>query len=112
MSSSPRVGTAGWSYQHWNGVVYPKTYPPGFHPLEFLARRLNTIEINSSFYQPLKPEVVKLWMRKVEANPHFQFTAKLHQHFTHGRDLGRQRKSRNSRKGSGRSTAPASWARC
>ena len=87
MSTSPRIGTAGWSYQHWNGVVYPKTYPPGFHPLEFLARRLNTVEINSSFYQPLKPEVVKLWMRKVEANPHFQFTAKLHQHFTHGRVL-------------------------
>jgi uncharacterized protein YecE (DUF72 family) len=87
MSSSPRVGTAGWSYPHWNGVVYPKTHPPGFHSLEFLARRLNTVEINSSFYQPLKPEVVKLWMRKVEANPHFQFTAKLHQHFTHARVL-------------------------
>jgi len=87
MSTSPRIGTAGWSYQHWKGVVYPKTYPPGFHPLEFLARRLNTVEINSSFYQPLKPEVVKLWMRKVQANPDFQFTAKLHQCFTHGRVL-------------------------
>src|SRR5579862_999838 len=87
MSTSPRIGTAGWSYPHWNGVVYPKTYPPGFHPLEFLARRLNTVEINSSFYQPLKPEVVKLWMRKVQANSDFQFTAKLHQGFTHGRSL-------------------------
>src|SRR6202142_115296 len=87
MSTSPRIGTAGWSYQHWKGVVYPKTHPPGFHPLEFLARRLNTVEINSSFYQPLKPEVVKLWMRKVQANPDFQFTAKLHQGFTHGRAL-------------------------
>jgi len=87
MSTAPRIGTAGWSYQHWNGVVYPKTYPPGFHPLEFLARRLNAVEINSSFYQPLKPEVVKLWLRKVEANSNFQFTAKLHQQFTHGRVL-------------------------
>jgi len=58
MSTSPRIGTAGWSYQHWKGVVYPKTSPPGFHALEFLARRLNIVEINSSFYQPLKPEVV------------------------------------------------------
>jgi uncharacterized protein YecE (DUF72 family) len=87
MSTAPRIGTAGWSYQHWNGVVYPTTYPPGFHPLEFLARRLNTVEINSSFYQPLKPEVVKLWIRKVETNPDFQFTTKLHQQFTHGRVL-------------------------
>ena len=30
-----------------------------FHPLEFLARHFDVVEINSSFYQPLKPEVVK-----------------------------------------------------
>ena len=87
MSSHVHVGTAGWSYPHWNGVVYPKTYPPGFHPLEFLAERFGVVEINSSFYQPLKPEVVKLWMRKVHANPYFVFTAKLHQRFTHARML-------------------------
>jgi uncharacterized protein YecE (DUF72 family) len=87
MATSPRIGTAGWSYPHWNGVVYPKTYPPGFHPLEFLARRFRCIEINSSFYQALKPEVVKLWIRKVESNPDFRFTAKLNQRFTHARLL-------------------------
>src|SRR5262245_18030376 len=83
----PRVGTAGWSYPHWKGLVYPKTFASGFHPLEFLAERFDVIEINSSFYQPLKPEVVKLWMRKVVANPRFQFTAKLNQRFTHSRNL-------------------------
>ena len=87
MSSQTHIGTAGWSYPHWNGVVYPKTYPPGFHPLEFLAERFNVVEINSSFYQALKPEVVKLWMKKVHGNPDFQFTAKLNQRFTHARDL-------------------------
>ncbi len=84
---APHIGTAGWSYPHWNGVVYPKAYPPGFHPLEFLSQRFNTVEINSSFYQPLKPEITKLWMRKAEANPKFQFTAKLNQRFTHSRNL-------------------------
>ena len=89
MSSSPRVGTAGWSYQHWNGVVYPKTYSSsGFHPLEFLARRLNTVEINSSFLSAPQARSREIGgMRKVEANPRFQFTAKLHQNFTHGRIL-------------------------
>ena len=87
MSHSPFIGTAGWSYPHWNGLVYPKTYGSGFHPLEFLSRRFDTVEINSSFYQHLKPEVVRLWMKKVEANPRFQFTAKLHQRFTHSRVL-------------------------
>src|SRR5271165_6326180 len=87
MSTSPLFGTAGWSYPHWNGLVYPKTYGSGFHPLEFLARRFDAVEINSSFYQHLKPEVVRLWMKKVEANPKFQFTAKMHQSFTHSRTL-------------------------
>src|SRR5258708_37116971 len=92
MSLSPqigslRIGTAGWSYPHWSGVVYPKTYPSGFHPLEFLSQAVETLEINSSFYQPLKPEITKLWMRKVEANPKFQFTAKLKQGLTHSRNL-------------------------
>jgi uncharacterized protein YecE (DUF72 family) len=87
MSTSPLFGTAGWSYPHWNGLVYPKTNGNGFHPLEFLSRRFDTVEINSSFYQYLKPEVVRLWMKKVEANPRFQFTAKLHQNFTHSRVL-------------------------
>jgi uncharacterized protein YecE (DUF72 family) len=94
MSTSPygfadslRIGTAGWSYPHWQGLVFPKTTWPGFHPLELLARQTDVVEINSSFYQPLKPEVVKLWIRKTQSNPRFQFTAKLHQHFTHGRAL-------------------------
>ncbi len=87
MSPSIHVGTAGWSYPHWNGLVYPKAHAPGFHPLELIAKQLDAVEINSSFYQPLKPEVVKLWMRKVEAYPEFTFTAKLHQDFTHKRVL-------------------------
>jgi uncharacterized protein YecE (DUF72 family) len=84
MSASPRIGTAGWAYPHWNGIVYPKA---GLHPLEVLASQFDVVEINSSFYQPLKPELVRLWMKKIDANPKFRFTAKLHQRFTHGRVL-------------------------
>jgi uncharacterized protein YecE (DUF72 family) len=87
MSTSIRIGTAGWSYPHWNGLVYPKAHASGFHPLELIAKQLDCVEINSSFYQPLKPEVVKLWIKKVEAYPDFAFTAKLHQDFTHKRVL-------------------------
>ena len=87
MSSNIRIGTAGWSYPHWNGLVYPTSRGTGFHPLELIARHTDTVEINSSFYQQLKPEVVKLWAKKVARNQNFQFTAKLHQQFTHQRDL-------------------------
>lgn len=81
---TPQIGPAGWSYPQWKGVVYPIAGP---HPLEILARQFDVVEINSSFYQPLKPEVVRLWMRKAQFNPRFQFTAKLHQRFTHARIL-------------------------
>jgi len=87
MSASPKFGPAGWAYPHWNGIVYPKAHGTGFHALEFLARHVDVVEINTSFYQPLKPEIVKLWIKKVEGNPRFQFTAKLHQRFTHARVL-------------------------
>ena len=86
MSNLPRIGTAGWSYPHWSGIVYP-TSRQAAHPLELLARQFDVVEINSSFYQPLKPEIVKLWIKKVQSNPQFRFTAKLHQRFTHARIL-------------------------
>ena len=54
------------------------------HPLEYLARFFDTAEINTSFYGPLKPELAKLWSKKVAAiNPRFLFTAKLYRAFTH-----------------------------
>jgi uncharacterized protein YecE (DUF72 family) len=80
-----RIGTAGWSYKDWDGIFYP----PGMqrrkqHPLEYLARFFDTTEINTSFYGPLKPELAKLWCRKVAAvNKKFLFTAKLYRAFTH-----------------------------
>lgn len=80
-----RIGTAGWSYKDWEGVFYP----PGMqrrkeHPLEYLAQCFDMVEINTSFYGHIKPELAKLWTRKAAAvNPEFVFTAKLHQSFTH-----------------------------
>lgn len=78
------VGTAGWSYKDWDGVVYPPGLKRRQHPVEYLARFVDCIEINSSFYGHIRPEVAKLWCRKAAAaNPQFQFTAKLNKAFTH-----------------------------
>ena len=82
-----RVGTAGWSYPDWTGVVLPKRQAGGGHPLSSLAQQVDVVEINTSFYQHLKPEVVKLWIASVSGNPDFQFTAKLNRRFTHDRVL-------------------------
>lgn len=78
-----RVGPAGWSYSDWNGVVYPAHRDPGFHEATYLSQFFDTIEINTSFYQPLRPQLAELWVERVAANARFQFTAKLWQRFTH-----------------------------
>src|SRR5215470_2346934 len=78
-----RVGVAGWSYADWKGYVYPEKKVKGFHEAEYLAQFFDTIEINTSFYGPIRPEHAKLWLGKVAANTRFMFTAKLLQRFTH-----------------------------
>jgi len=81
---SIRIGTAGWSYKDWEGIVYPARLKREQHPAEYLARYYDVIEINTSFYGPIKPALAKLWCRKVAGvNPEFRFTAKLYKAFTH-----------------------------
>jgi len=54
------------------------------HPVEYLAQYFDLIEINTSFYGHIKPEVGKIWVQKALAvNPEFVFTAKLNRAFTH-----------------------------
>lgn len=80
------IGTAGWSYEDWKGIVYPNPMPKGMHALELLCAWFDVVEINASFYRPCDPRHAASWLRKVEANPDFMFTAKLWERFTHRRD--------------------------
>ena len=80
-------GPSGWSYPHWNGIVYPKLKPRGFHPLEDISHYFDAVEINTTFYQSIRPEIARLWIRKVSHNPKFMFTAKVARQFTHDRGM-------------------------
>jgi uncharacterized protein YecE (DUF72 family) len=43
-----RIGTSGWSYDHWTNVLYP----PGLAPARRLSRyveEFDTVELNASF---------------------------------------------------------------
>ncbi|MGH9638413.1 MAG: DUF72 domain-containing protein, partial [Bryobacteraceae bacterium] len=77
------VGPAGWSYPDWNGILYPTHRPRDFHEATYLAQFFDTIEINTSFYNPLRPDFAAQWVERVAANPRFLFTAKMWQRFTH-----------------------------
>jgi len=81
-----RVGTSGWSYADWNGIVYPTKRRRGFVPLSYLSEIFDAVEINSSFYRPPSPRSAESWLEKVSRNPRFLFTAKLWRRFTHERE--------------------------
>ncbi len=66
-------------------MFYPKPHPRGFDPLEYLSRYVDVVEVNSTFYRPVDPDVARRWVDRVADAPHFAFTAKLSKRFTHER---------------------------
>jgi uncharacterized protein YecE (DUF72 family) len=85
------VGTAGWSYEDWADIVYPGRKERGFHPLVFLARYINIVEVNSTFYRIPPMSMSLYWIKRVEPFPDFLFSVKVHQVFTHDRDSWTQK---------------------
>ncbi|HOW86532.1 MAG TPA: DUF72 domain-containing protein [Candidatus Aminicenantes bacterium] len=80
------IGPAGWSYEDWEGIVYPAPRPRGFHPLSYLPRFVDIVEVNSTFYRPAPPALVESWLRRIAGRPDFLLALKLHQAFTHARE--------------------------
>jgi len=79
------IGTAGWNYPDWKGIVYPKPMPKGVHPLTYLSTYFNTVEVNSTFYRPAACQNTENWVKLTHNRPGFLFTVKLWQRFTHQR---------------------------
>lgn len=82
-----RVGTAGWDYPDWNGVVYPMPRPRAFDPLVMLSEVFDVIEVNATFYRTPPPTAADSWVRRTASRPGFRFTVKLPRAFTHARAL-------------------------
>ncbi len=68
-----RVGTSGWSYDHWAGPFYPKGVGSA-HRLEFYATRFPTVEIDGTFYRTPSDLTVKAWAAAVPGD--FAFAVK------------------------------------
>jgi len=85
------VGTAGWSYEDWEGIVYPPGRSRGIHPLTYLAAYINIVEVNSTFYRPPTLSLSLFWIKKLEAFPDFLLAVKVHQTFTHDRESWSQK---------------------
>jgi uncharacterized protein YecE (DUF72 family) len=78
---SPWIGTAGWSVPS----RYSEEIPLGGSHLERYARRLNAVEINSSFYRPHQRKTYQRWARSVPIG--FRFSVKVPKAITHEQKL-------------------------
>lgn len=78
-----RFGPAGWSYADWEGIVYPRPRPRGFHPLDLLTTLFATVEVNATFYRDVTTHQVEAWCRRVETRPDFRWSFKLHRSLSH-----------------------------
>jgi uncharacterized protein YecE (DUF72 family) len=60
------VGTSGWSYDHWQGVLYPRG-ASSLARLGAYAERFETVEVNNTFYRWPEPSVFDTWRARVPA---------------------------------------------
>lgn len=74
------VGTSGWSYRHWLGVLYPEgTRSSEF--LEIYVQHFDCVELNASFYRLPKETTVQGWLRRTPEG--FRFCLKMSRLVTH-----------------------------
>jgi uncharacterized protein YecE (DUF72 family) len=78
------VGISGWRYGPWRGTFYPKGLPQS-RELEHASRRVDTIEINGSFYSLQTPASYRSWREQTPEN--FVFAVKGGSFITHMRRL-------------------------
>ncbi len=59
-----RIGTSGWSYDHWQGRLYPEQTPVGKR-LPYYLNRYDTVEINSTYYRWPRDQTFIGWHDKL-----------------------------------------------
>lgn len=79
-----RIGTSGWSYDHWRGGFYPKDLRPD-QLLPWYGERFDTVEINRTFYKLPSKETLSAWLAQSPAT--FLFAAKASRYLTHMKKL-------------------------
>ena len=79
-----RIGTSGFSYQHWRDVFYPPEVPQR-RWLEHYAAHFDTVELNSTFYHLPRADTFDSWRER--AGEGFCFALKISRFITHRKYL-------------------------
>ena len=75
-----RIGISGWRYKGWRGTFYPKDLIQK-RELEFASSKINSIEINGSFYSLQRPSSYESWYQQTPDG--FCFSVKGNRYITH-----------------------------
>ncbi|ORW11712.1 DUF72 domain-containing protein [Mycobacterium kyorinense] len=79
-----RIGTSGWSYDHWADVLYPRGLPSARRLARYIEV-FDTVELNASFYRWPKDSTFDGWRRQLPNG--FAMSVKAHRGLTHYRRL-------------------------
>ena len=78
------IGTSGWSYDHWQGILYPHGTKP-WNRLGYYVQHYQTVELNSSFYRWPTLAAFKSWQRRLPSS--FLMSVKAPRYLTHTKCL-------------------------
>ncbi|MEU5086915.1 DUF72 domain-containing protein [Streptomyces sp. NPDC021356] len=78
------VGTSGWQYKDWRGVLYPQDCPVR-RWLEEYAAAFATVEVNNAFYRLPSRETFETWRERLP--PGFVVAVKASRYLTHVKRL-------------------------
>jgi uncharacterized protein YecE (DUF72 family) len=79
-----RIGTSGWSYDHWVDVLYPVGLPSA-RRLGRYVEAFDTVELNASFYRWPTDSTFAGWRAQLPDG--FTMSVKAHRGLTHYRRL-------------------------
>jgi uncharacterized protein YecE (DUF72 family) len=79
-----RIGISGWTYPRWRGTFYPQGLPQR-QELRYAAERMNSVEINGSFYSLQRRSSFEAWAASVPDD--FVFAVKGGRFITHMKKL-------------------------
>lgn len=79
-----RIGTSGWSYDHWDGVLYPHGTPVA-RRRDAYVREFDTVELNASFYRWPRDATFAGWRHALPDG--FTMSVKAPRGLTHAKRL-------------------------
>lgn len=78
------IGTSGWQYRDWRGVIYPPKLPQRLW-LEEYAKHYATVEVNNAFYRLPERHTFEQWRERTPDD--FVVAVKMSRYLTHVKRL-------------------------